>query len=104
VFEFDNVGDVIPGSYAEVYLKTTPREGVLTLPVSALTEEQGLYFVYVKTEPDAYVKRSVKPGQSDGERVEIVSGIAPGDEVVTQGAVNVKLASGSGEIPHGHQH
>jgi RND family efflux transporter MFP subunit len=104
VFEFDNVGDVIPGSYAEVYLKTTPREGVLTLPVSALTEEQGLYFVYVKTEPDAYVKRSVKPGQSDGERVEIVSGIVPGDEVVTQGAVNVKLASGSGEIPHGHQH
>ena len=102
VFEFDNVGDVVPGSYAEVYLKTTPREGVLTLPISALTEEQGLYYVYVQIEPEAYVKRLVKPGQNDGERVEILDGVKPGEKVVSTGAVNVKLASASGEIPHGH--
>ena len=47
-FEFDNVGDIIAGSFVEVYLLLKPRKNVVTVPNSALTEEQGLYYVYVK--------------------------------------------------------
>jgi RND family efflux transporter MFP subunit len=104
-FEFDNVGNILPGSYAEVYLLTSPREGVISVANSALTEEQGLYFVYVQIEPDAFLKRQVTLGATNGERTEVTSGLAAGEKVVTRGAVNVKLASASGSIPEGcHQH
>ena len=103
-FEFDNVGDIIPGSYAEVYLLTSPEEGVVSLPVAALTEEQGLYFVYVQVCAEEYEKRSVHPGRRNGERVEILHGLHHGERVVTHGAYHVKLASMSTAIPHGHSH
>ena len=103
-FEFDNVGDIIPGSYAEVYLLTSPEEGVVSIPVAALTEEQGLYFVYVQVCAEEYEKRSVHPGRRNGERVEILHGLHHGERVVTHGAYHVKLASMSTAIPHGHSH
>lgn len=105
IFEFNNTGDVVPGSYAEIYLITSPRENVLTLPITALTEEQGIHFVYVQIDEDGYRKQQVTLGASDGERVEITSGIQSGDKVVTQGAIQVKLAAASNVIPaHTHNH
>lgn len=47
-FEFDNVGDIIAGSFVEVYLLLKQKQNVITVPNTALTEEQGLYYVYVK--------------------------------------------------------
>ena len=95
----------MPGSFAEVWLLTRPRENVLSVPVSALTEEQGLYFVYLKLDGSCYKKQEVKLGESDGIRTEIVSGLKPGDNVVTKGVYNVKLASASNIIPaHTHNH
>ena len=103
-FEFDNVGDIIPGTYAEVYLLTTPEEGVVSVPISALTEEQGLYYAYVQVCDEEFMKREVHPGRRNGERVEILHGLHHGDRVVTQGAYQVKLASVTTAIPHGHAH
>lgn len=105
IFEFNNTGDLVPGSYAEIYLITAPRPNVLTLPVTALTEEQGVYFVYIQEDADSYRKQAVTLGMSDGERTEITSGVTAGDKVVTQGAVQVKLAAASNAIPaHSHNH
>lgn len=104
VFEFDNVGNMIPGSFAEVWLLGTPRSGVLTVPVSALTEEQGVYYVYVRKDAEHYVKTEVELGDNDGIRAEILNGLHAGDHVVTSGAVYVKLAANSGNIPEGHNH
>lgn len=104
-FEFDNRGDMVPGSFVEVYLLSGERNGVLSLPVSALTEEQGVYFVYLKLDEECYKKQEVKLGTSDGSRVEILSGVKDGDTVVTRGAIHVKLASASNAIPaHTHNH
>lgn len=104
-FEFDNRGDMVPGSFVEVYLLSGERNGVLSLPLSALTEEQGVYFVYLKLDEECYKKQEVKLGASDGSRVEILSGIKDGDTVVTRGAIHVKLASASNAIPaHTHNH
>ena len=104
-FEFDNRGDMVPGSFVEVDLLSGERNGVLSLPVSALTEEQGVYFVYLKLDAECYKKQEVKLGASDGSRVEILSGIKDGDMVVTRGAIHVKLASASNAIPaHTHNH
>lgn len=103
-FEFDNIGNVIPGSFTEVYLLSAPRGNVISVPVSALTEEQGLNFVYIQIEPEAYIKREVVVGQNNGERAEIVKGLTGGEAVVVKGVTQVKLASASGAIPDGHNH
>lgn len=105
IFEFNNTGDVIQGSYAEVYLITDSRHDALTVPLSALTEEQGLYYIYIRVDEDGYRKQLVSLGTNDGERVEITQGLKGGEDVVVRGAMQVKLASASNTIPaHTHNH
>ena len=104
IFEFDTNGRIPDGAYVEVSLLGRKRENVLTLPITAITEQQGLYYVYVQLDADCYSRREVILGADDGKRVEILSGIKPGEKVVTRGAVNVKMAAASGSIPHGHTH
>ena len=105
IFEFNNTGDVVQGSYAEIYLITQDRSNVITLPLTALTEEQGIHFVYVQIDAEGYRKQEVTLGESDGERVEILTGVKQGDRVVTKGAVQVRLASAANAIPaHNHNH
>lgn len=118
-FEFDNVGDIIAGSFVEVYLLLKQKQNVITVSNTALTEEQGLYYVYVKKhnhnheahedhehegEEGIFEKREVKIGQTDGVRTEILSGLKAGECVVTVGAYQVKLAASSSAIPEGHNH
>lgn len=103
-FEFNNVGNFIPGSYCEIYLIEGQRENVISVPETALTEEQGVYFVYLKVGEDDYKKQEVGIGAGDGLRREILKGLSQGDEVVTKGAYQVKLASVSGAVPEGHHH
>lgn len=105
IFEFDNHGDVIPGSFVEVYLLSEERQGVVSVPVSAITEEQGLNFVYLQVDAECYKKQEVKLGMNDGCRVEILSGLKGGEKVVTAGAMHVKLAAAGNTIPgHTHNH
>lgn len=104
-FEFDNKGDVIPGSYVEVYLLSGEMPDVLALPVSALTEEQGLYFIYLQLDEEGYKKQEVTLGADNGKEVQILTGLKAGDRVVTKGAYQVRLASASNAIPaHSHEH
>ncbi len=103
IFEFDYAPGLFAGSFAEVFLLCGEREGVLSLPLSALTEEQGLFFVYIKIGEDDYRKQEVKVGQRGSERVEILSGLQPSDEVVIEGAYQVKLASVA-TVAEGHHH
>lgn len=104
-FEFDNRGGVIPGSYVEAYLLSAPMNNVLALPHEALTEEQGLFFVYIQVDEEGYRKQEVTLGADSGKEVQILTGLKPGDKVVTKGAYQVKLASASNAIPaHSHEH
>lgn len=104
-FEFSNRANVMPGAFVETYLLTTPRQGIISLPITALTDEDGIHFVYVQTDASCYERREVVTGETDGERVEIKSGIKSGERIVTQGATQVRLASASRSIPsHSHQH
>lgn len=104
-FEFSNRADVAPGSFVETYLLTAPRKGVISVPVSALTDEQGVTFVYVQTDATCYERREVHTGETDGERVEIIAGLKDGEKVVVKGAMQVRLAGASTAIPgHTHNH
>ena len=103
-FEFDNIGNIIPGSFAEIFLLSTPQINVISAPISAITEEQGLYFVYIKIDDEHYRKQEVTLGETDGARVIILSGLKDGDNVVTNGVYQVKLAATPSAIPEGHVH
>ncbi len=106
-FEFDNIGDIIEGSFVEVYLKSQVIPDALVLPKTALIEEQGHFFVFVQQNghEDEYIKTEVSLGSSDGTNYHILAGLASGQKVVIKGAFAVKLASLSGTMPeHSHDH
>ena len=80
-------------------------QNVISVPVSALIEEQGVYSVFVREHEEAYKKVPVTLGADNGSEVQILSGLKAGDEVVTAGAYQIKLASASNAIPaHTHNH
>jgi cobalt-zinc-cadmium efflux system membrane fusion protein len=104
-FEMDSRPGILPGSFAEIFLKTVPMYNVLTIPVTALIEEQGVYYVYVQTGGESFQKREIKMGANDGEKVQVISGVSEGERVVTKGAYQIKLSQASGTLPaHGHEH
>ncbi|MDR2840728.1 MAG: efflux RND transporter periplasmic adaptor subunit, partial [Paludibacter sp.] len=94
-FEFDNTDDIPAGSYAEVYLLSVPQNNVISVPVSALVEEQGLYFVYLQLGDEIYKKQEVTLGQENGESLQIIAGLTVGDKIVTKSAYHIKLAANS---------
>ena len=103
-FEFDNTVNIILGSFAEVYLLSTPQMDVISIPLTSVSEEQGLYFVYLQIDNEHYSKQEVVVGQNDGNRVQILSGINENDVVVTDGVLQIKLAATSTIIPDSHSH
>lgn len=104
-FEFDNRGDVVPGSFVEIYLLARPMEGVISVPHSALTEEQGSFYVYLQLDEECYHKQLVTLGTDNGQRVQVLNGLKAGDRLVVRGAYQVKLAGATNAIPaHSHEH
>ncbi len=103
-FTMPNNGELTPGTSFTAYLTGAPRENVVTVPTGAISEQQGNYFVYERVHPEAYAKRRVELGASDGRSVEIVSGVHPGAVIVMSGATAVRLAETGSAIPEGHSH
>ena len=104
VFTFENNAGFIPGSIVEVYLLGNECEDVVSVPLSAITEQQGQHFVYVRLDEEGYMKSPVSLGRRDGQRVEILSGVHSGDEIVVEGVTALRLAETSGNVPEGHTH
>ena len=103
-FSFDNNGSAVPGAYVEIFLIGNVKPDAIVLPIDAITEQQGKHYVYVKLDEECYEKRLVTIGNSNGDEIEILSGLTRKDEVVTKGAIIVKLAESSGAVPEGHSH
>lgn len=100
----NNPGGLVPGMVADVYLASGTRDDVVSVPLSAVSEQQGINFVYIKLDEDCYKKQPVVLGASDGHYVEVKSGINEGHNVVTEGMIFVKLAESNGAVPEGHSH
>lgn len=82
--EIDNPEHVLkPGMFAEVRLEASTSEQLL-VPREALVREGESAYVWVVKEGKAQ-RRAVTPGESDGKKVAILSGLEPGEEVITAG-------------------
>ena len=103
LFEFNQAPGIVAGSFVEVWLKASSTKEVISLPQEAIVESQGIYSVFVRIDEDCFEKRNVTIGESDGERVVIISGLKEGEDVVTKGAMQIKLASVA-TAPAGHNH
>lgn len=103
-FEIRNDGHLLDGMPVEIYLKGDPGKSAIVVPITAVIEQQGVYFVYERLDDNCYRKLPVKLGNSDGVDVEITGGLDAGHEIVTSGALFVKLAESSGAVPEGHSH
>jgi multidrug efflux pump subunit AcrA (membrane-fusion protein) len=88
---------------ARIFTGTT-RE-VLSVPATAVIEDGGERVVFVQRGGEAFERLPVTLGLRDGERYEVVAGLQPGDRVVTQGAMRIRLAAATPEaMGHGHAH
>lgn len=105
-FEFSNTGSVVPGSFADIWLILKERPSVLTIPLSALSEAQGVFYAFVQHADDTedYEKRELRLGASDGIRIEVLSGLSEGEKVVVSGVMQIKMAGATGVIPEAHSH
>lgn len=103
-FSFSNDGRVAPGAFAEVYLQAGERHGVLSVPKEAIVEINGNKCVYAAHGKGHFIKHVVTIGSSDGQRVEILSGLNQGEEVVVKGAQVVRMAETSATAVPGHTH
>ncbi len=75
-----------PGSFAQVSVVAPQAPGTLVLPVDAVLREKADHIVFVQSGDDEFQRREVKLGGHSAEAVEIVSGLKPGELVVTNGA------------------
>ena len=105
-FQIENNKKFLPGSFAEVFIKTNTNNKALVIPNTALIEEQGNFFVFVQLTPELFEKREVKFGVSDGINTEVISGLDSQERIVSKGAIIIKLAAVSNSLdPHaGHVH
>jgi len=94
--ELENPESLIrPGMIAEARIATTDKKQVILLPAECIQQDlanQSYVFVLDKTQNKVF-KRRISLGDMFSNRIEIVSGLADGEVVVTSG--QKKLSDGS---------
>ncbi len=81
-----------PGMFLTVALQMS-RPAVLMAPEQAVVPERGQHYIYVVAQEDRVARRRVELGQRVPGAVEIVSGLAAGERVITEGTQKVREGS-----------
>lgn len=100
-------GVLRPGMSATVSLPVGETGGqVVAVPIAAVQRVGDTWSVFTPRGPGVFEARPVGRGRDLGGEVEILSGLAPGDEVVVDGAFLLKAEfdKSRGEGGHGHDH
>lgn len=102
----DNVrGELFAGMSVQAHLIVEAPRVTVAVPTGAVVHDEGQDVVFVQLGGERFIRRLVRLGIRDGERVEVLDGVAPGEWVVAEGAWSVKLAASStAAIGHGHAH
>lgn len=114
IFEVPNTDRrLTPGMRAEFDIIVSKRSNVLSVPEEAVQGDPSKRVVYLKDLdiPNAFVKSPVVLGEKGGGWIEVLSGVFPGDDVVTRGSYMLGYAGGGGmslkealDAAHGHKH
>lgn len=73
----------VPGMFARLWLQVPAQGGQrVTVPLGAVVRRAELTGVYVQGEGGKPLLRQVRLGRAEGDRVEVLSGVAPGEPVI----------------------
>lgn len=82
-------GQLMPGRYAKVAITLYEQPNAIVVPAEAVIKEMGVDKVYVyrggKAEP-----LSIEAGQRTDSQVEVVTGLMPGDTLITTGTLQLR--------------
>lgn len=83
---FDNPGEILkPGMFADARIYASPIQDALSVPVEALIQTGDGARVVVALSGGLFDAREVTAGIESGGRVQILSGLKPGERVVVSG-------------------
>jgi membrane fusion protein, multidrug efflux system len=81
---------LFPNQFVTVHMLLDIDRGVTVISSSGVERGQQGTYVYVVGDDNKVTAKNVKLGDTEGERVGVVSGISPGDKVVVDGADRLK--------------
>jgi membrane fusion protein, heavy metal efflux system len=92
IFAVPNGGRTLRiGMQADVRLDTGEAVEAVVIPAAAVLEHEGKKIVYVLLSGEEFERREVTVGDEVGGKVAVLTGLKPGERVVTQGALQLKL-------------
>lgn len=98
---FDNNDNrLFPAQFVNVKLYVDAVHDAVIVPVAAIQRGADGSFVFVVTPDKTVTQRTVKTGVQDGDRIQILAGVKPGDTVVVDGADRLRDGADV-EIPAG---
>ena len=91
-------GKLKPGMFADVEITTTVIKDVMAIPDTALQSDGEQQAVFIALGDNKFEKRIVKPGMEQHGRVQVLEGIEPGEQIVTEGSFILKSELLKGEL------
>ncbi|MFA5957804.1 efflux RND transporter periplasmic adaptor subunit [Hyphomicrobium sp.] len=90
-----------PGSFVTADIAVAESRAKLVIPKSALQTIEGGARVFVRT-PEGFEARQVTIGNDDGDAVEVLSGLKPGEPIAIANTFLLKAELGKSEAEHDH--
>lgn len=76
------------GMFTDLAIVLREEKSAVVVPASSVIQDGPVHFVFTKN-GDVFQKQDIAPGLSNDQVVEVLSGLAPGDVVVSQGAYSL---------------
>ncbi len=92
-----------PGMFVMAEIRTGEFAAEIVVPTSAVHTLEGQSVVFVE-EHEGFEPRPVEIGRKSGDRMEIVSGLEPGERYVSIGGFTLKAELGKDSLGDGHAH
>jgi multidrug efflux system membrane fusion protein len=108
--QFPNETEALyPNQFVNIQLLLDTHKDVTIMPTAGVQRGVPGTFVYLVNADDTVSVRKVTLGVTEGDRVEVISGLVPGDRIVVDGAdklrdgakINVRTETGAAATPAG---
>lgn len=90
-----------PGAYVSAKIDLTQGNAAVLVPRAAIQTIDGKPHAFVRTEK-GFERRKVILGKTDGDRIEVVDGLAEGEKIAATNTFLLKAELGKAEASHDH--
>lgn len=87
--------------YGRAFIELADAKPTMMVPKGAIQRAGGKAFVFVKLSQDVFEARRIRVGLADGQMVELLAGVKPGELVATKGSFLLKTETLKGSIGAG---